>query len=43
VTTFDRYGDSRGYFNELYNEEKYDTLGAPAERWKQARVRRGLP
>ena len=24
VTTFDRFGDSRGYFNELYNETKYD-------------------
>ena len=33
VTAFDRYGDSRGYFNELYNEEKYECQ--PAERWKQ--------
>lgn len=35
VTTFDRFGDHRGYFNELYNEEKYDGLSAPGERWKQ--------
>ena len=34
VTTFDRFGDSRGYFNELYNEEKYTDV-TPAERWKQ--------
>lgn len=37
VTTFDRFGDQRGYFNELYNEEKYDGLAAPAQNWKQAR------
>jgi hypothetical protein len=36
VTTFDRFGDHRGYFNELYNEEKYDGLAAPAQNWKQA-------
>ena len=34
VTTFYRYGDHRGYFNELYTEDKYDGV-APAERLKQ--------
>ena len=33
VTTFDRFGDSRGYFNELYNETKYDVK--PEPEWKQ--------
>ena len=33
VTTFDRFGDSRGYFNELYNETKYD--GSLCKEWKQ--------
>ena len=33
VTTFDRYGDSRGYFNELYNETKYDA--SLNKEWKQ--------
>ncbi len=33
VTTFDRFGDSRGYFNELYNETKYD--GSLQKEWKQ--------
>ena len=33
VTTFDRYGDSRGYFNELYNEQKYDE--SLHKEWKQ--------
>ena len=33
VTTFDRFGDSRGYFNELYNETKYDVR--PEQEWKQ--------
>ena len=33
VTTFDRYGDSRGYFNELYNETKYDE--SLQKDWKQ--------
>ncbi|KAL1527264.1 hypothetical protein AB1Y20_015939 [Prymnesium parvum] len=33
VTTFDRFGDSRGYFNELYNETKYD--GSLVKEWKQ--------
>jgi dTDP-4-dehydrorhamnose 3,5-epimerase-like enzyme len=36
VTTFDRFGDHRGYFNELYNEEKYDGLAASTQNWKQA-------
>ena len=45
VTFFDRYGDSRGYFNELYNDTKYEDLdnsrpraadGAEEpKRWKQ--------
>jgi dTDP-4-dehydrorhamnose 3,5-epimerase len=33
VTTFDRFGDSRGYFNELYNETKYDE--SLQQDWKQ--------
>ena len=33
VTTFDRFGDSRGYFNELYNETKYDE--SLQKEWKQ--------
>jgi len=33
VTQFDRFGDSRGYFNELYNEAKYDE--ALHQDWKQ--------
>lgn len=33
VTTFDRFGDSRGYFNELYNETKYDE--SLRQEWKQ--------
>ena len=33
VTTFDRYGDSRGFFNELYNETTYD--GSLCKEWKQ--------
>jgi dTDP-4-dehydrorhamnose reductase/dTDP-4-dehydrorhamnose 3,5-epimerase len=33
VTTFDRFGDSRGYFNELYNEQKYDE--SLQKEWKQ--------
>ena len=33
VTTFDRFGDSRGYFNELYNEQKYDE--SLQKDWKQ--------
>ena len=35
VTKFPRFGDSRGYFNELYNETKYAEGATPAERWKQ--------
>ena len=35
VTKFPRFGDSRGYFNELYNETKYAEGASPAERWKQ--------
>mmetsp|Transcript_53545 Transcript_53545/g.88906 ORF Transcript_53545/g.88906 Transcript_53545/m.88906 type:complete len:497 (+) Transcript_53545:23-1513(+) len=33
VTSFDRFGDSRGYFNELYNAEKYDE--SLNQSWKQ--------
>ena len=33
VTTFDRFGDSRGYFNELYNVQKYDE--SLHKEWKQ--------
>ena len=33
VTTFDRFGDSRGSFNELYNETKYDE--SLKQDWKQ--------
>eukprot|EP00965_Chrysotila_dentata_P208794 6184906-Pleurochrysis_carterae.AAC.2 len=33
VTHFDRYGDSRGYFNELFNADKYDER-LPRD-WKQ--------
>ena len=33
VTQFDRFGDSRGYFNELYNETKYDE--SLQKEWKQ--------
>jgi len=33
VTTFDRFGDSRGYFQELYNESKYDE--SLQNDWKQ--------
>ena len=33
VTTIDRFGDSRGYFNELYNETKYDE--SLQKDWKQ--------
>ena len=32
VTEFDRYGDSRGYFNELYNDTKYEDLDASRPR-----------
>lgn len=39
VTTFDRFGDSRGYFNELYNETKYDVKPSDGNggegQWKQ--------
>jgi dTDP-4-dehydrorhamnose 3,5-epimerase-like enzyme len=33
VTTIDRFGDSRGYFNELYNVQKYDE--SLHKEWKQ--------
>jgi dTDP-4-dehydrorhamnose reductase len=33
ITSFDRYGDSRGYFNELFNEDKYDD--SLRKEWKQ--------
>ncbi len=34
VTTFDRFGDKRGYFQELYNAEKYPDV-QPQPEWKQ--------
>ena len=33
LLTFPRYGDKRGYFNELYNQERYSTLSS--QEWKQ--------
>ena len=33
VTKFPRFGDSRGYFNELYNVQKYDE--SLHKEWKQ--------
>lgn len=42
VTVFDRFGDSRGYFNELYNDTKYTgqletgpNVPVVASNWKQ--------
>ena len=34
VTVFDRFGDKRGFFQELYNEEKYDIQRKEPE-WQQ--------
>jgi len=33
VTSFDRFGDHRGYFNELFNVDKYDA--SLDKQWKQ--------